>query len=114
MEENEFIVLDRWKASSWTYRLASGVSMPLVGKLCSLLVEPDYTIILNGHANAVEMRDAYEKDEELQRKVRWFYEAYHDENIETSVQINANQSRDVISKYVVSRLEEVGIMPFDA
>lgn len=110
LRENDYVILDRWSASSWVYGLATGLSNRFVTTLLSLVKKPDYTIILNGPARVKETRDVYEADLDLQRRVRVYYDLYALENECSATLINATQSKQDVFEQIVNILKHQGLV----
>lgn len=77
MKDNHYVVLDRWGLSAIVYGDATGVNKWFNRVLFSLLKKPDVTLIMHGQSfrRSSTVDDSYEKDNELQARVK---EHYHD------------------------------------
>lgn len=102
----DYVILDRWKLSTYVYGKATEVHPILLRVFDYLLVEPDVTIILGGSAQVDEARDSYERDSELQRLVRTTYAKIANEKDKHFV-INANQTREAVHNDIVNVLKNV-------
>lgn len=70
----DYIVFDRWAASSVMYGTAEGLPNWYVMFLYSFLMKPDVTVVLSGTSyKRPGAEDSYEKDTALQRRVREEY-----------------------------------------
>lgn len=76
----DYVIFDRWSLSTIVYGTAEGLVKEDVEEACRLLTSPDYTIVLLGKSHAHEAEDVYERDENLQRKVREIYATWVKEN----------------------------------
>jgi thymidylate kinase len=77
MKHNDVVVLDRWSLSAVIYGGATGVNNPFNMLLFHLLKKPDVTVVFHGQSfrrNTVD--DSYEKDTELQARVKEGYHAW--------------------------------------
>ncbi len=92
-KDYDYIIFDRWSPSTWVYGLATGLPRWYVDFLLRGIKKPDYVVILNGMPHVTEMRDVYEKDSDLQSRVRDLYISYADENHEICSVIDANMGR---------------------
>lgn len=70
----DYIILDRWALSGLVYGEAEGVPRWYSDALFNNLIRPDCTIVLVNAPHVKEGRDVYEKDTELQAKVRMLYQ----------------------------------------
>jgi thymidylate kinase len=93
MKDNDYVIFDRWSPSTWVYGLATGLPRWYVEFLLVGIKDPDYVVILNGIPHVNEMRDVYEKDHELQARVRNLYLTYANEHPDICSVIEANLGR---------------------
>ncbi len=93
MKDHDYVVFDRWSPSTWVYGLATGLPRWYVDFLLLGIKKPDYVVILNGMPHVAEMRDVYEKDRDLQSRVRQLYLDYSNENPDISSVIEANMEK---------------------
>jgi dTMP kinase len=88
-----YVICDRWIASAFAYGTAEGMTQENLLWLASLhdyLPKPDLTIYLEVSLEEARKRkpvpdDRYEADAELQEKVRAWYRAYYQEQLEDPV-----------------------------
>lgn len=108
--DNDYVILDRWFPSAWVYGLADGLNKFYVEALLKLGRRADYTVILQGRPQVDEMRDDYEKDSDLQSRVRKLYEDYHELNLQDTVLVQANRTRKEVHEQIVASLSQEGII----
>lgn len=86
----DFIILDRWSASSIVYGSATGVNFRFNQFLQKFLITPDLTLVLSGkqYKRPYEKNDSYESDKILQENVKKGYDDFVKNNKETCVIIN--------------------------
>lgn len=97
-----YIIFDRWKLSGFVYGKATG-SKSILTALFKILPEMDYTIVLHGQKFSRNCEDSFEKDNELQAKVRELYKTVAEENGYKI--INCNQPKEVIHSTVVEYIK---------
>lgn len=104
---NDYIVLDRWSLSAVVYGDATGVN-PLFSRiLYSLLRKPYLTIILNGvtyNRNSVD--DSFEKDSDLQKKVKEGYYNWSKNNFKNTVIIDNKNDQDTIHNQILEKIKQ--------
>lgn len=110
LDENDYVVFDRWSPSTWVYGLATGLPRWYVDFLLLGIKQPDHVIILDGSPHVAEMRDVYEKDFDLQERVRNLYRVFSEENSGKTDLIKANQERDVVFDLSFTALNRAGIV----
>lgn len=89
---NDVIVFDRWSLSAWAYGVPDGAWEWLTKWMLNRLIEPDYTIILDGNPHVDGDGDSYESDAAYQKEVRARYVQWLVMSPDTRViQVNANQ-----------------------
>lgn len=109
---NDYIIFDRWSLSSVVYGEASGLSRKFGENLYRKLRKPNYTIILLGRAHQHEAEDVYEKDEELQKKVRLLYKQWANENpYESCIVKSDDRNVSSVAANITTALENAGIIP---
>jgi len=99
-KDYDYVVMDRWSLSTVIYGSASGVPLEFTEKLYKRLREPDYTIVLLGNSHSHEAEDEYEKDSELQKRVRTLYYEWATARPDTSSVIDCNDSRENVAKNI--------------
>lgn len=110
MKENDFIIFDRWSPSTWVYGLATGLPKWYVEFLLFGIKKPDYVVILNGMPHVTEMRDVYEKDVDLQSRVRDLYRIYAEKNGDRCDIIEANQDRKEVLEQAFQGLRRAKVI----
>jgi thymidylate kinase len=108
--KNDIIIFDRWSLSTSVYGRAEGLSPEFVDFFYDKLRKPDYTFILIGEAHGHEPEDVYEKDLQLQRRVRKLYAAWGASHSHESHTINCRNPRDLITAEMVGVLKGLGII----
>lgn len=89
----DYIILDRWKLSGFVYGKATGAK-PILTHLFKILPDVDYTIVLHGKKFSRGCEDSFEKDNELQSRVRELYKTVSEQNCYKL--INCNQPKETI------------------
>lgn len=101
----DYIVFDRWAASSIVYGNASGANPTFVEFLYNRLWRPDATIVMQGLARSDDQEDVYEKDNMLQAKVRSGYADFYLTN-QLNVQLVDNVgTRDEVHRRIMRVLD---------
>lgn len=111
-DENDYVVFDRWSLSTLVYGTAGNANTLLNKFLFSIIKKPDYTIIINGLPKTKEMRDSYEKDNDIQRKVRALYSNYAEKNEGCCTMFNSISPIDVLSIKIINLLFEKNIIDY--
>src|SRR5581483_336173 len=75
MREHEIVILDRWALSGFVYGEAEGINPTLNKWMFNLVKRSDITLVLSGtsYKRSTTTDDSYEKDSDLQTKVRVAY-----------------------------------------
>ena len=107
-EQYDYIVMDRWSLSTVIYGMANNVPEDFTEKLYKRLRDPDFTIILLGESHQHEAEDEYEKDAELQSKVRKLYYEWSLARPGRSAVINCNEPREVVARNIQECLVDSG------
>lgn len=111
LEENDFIVFDRWSISMWAYGIPDGASSKLTLWMLSKIKEPDLTIILDGEQFARKVNDSYESDFRYQNHVRAMYMFWAMATDSSHICIvEANQTVENVKNDIVSALKRKGIL----
>lgn len=107
VRECDYVILDRWKLSTQVYGICTGAKRWLLKIFDRLLIEPDATVILFGRPQVDEVRDVYEKDSDLQHRVkrRYILEGMLGDPDRVRL-INANLSREEVASMIWSALKE--------
>lgn len=112
LKNNDVIIFDRWSISMWAYGVTDGASETLTRWMLNCISEPDYTILLDGlRFTREQTNDSYESDTKYQSKVRSMYLSWalsHD-CMHVSI-VNANQSIEDVTKDIISKLKQKGII----
>lgn len=112
----DYVILDRWAASSIVYGQASGIkNKTFLYFLYNRLFKPDVTLVLNGKSfehNTV--KDSYEKDDEFQDLVRHYYKRFIADSNELNgveetrsrvIEINSEKDKNTLSKIILQKIE---------
>ena len=74
LEENEIVILDRWALSGWVYGSAEGINDSLNKWMFNRAKRADVVLVLSGTSYKRKAADdSYERDTDLQSKVRILY-----------------------------------------
>jgi thymidylate kinase len=109
----DYIVLDRWSLSMWSYGLAAGVNKNVIKMMIKAVDKPDVNVILQGKSFPKEDVDTYETDVELQRAVHTNYlKAGSDKSLYnlTYCFINANDDQECVHNNIIKSLERQNIL----
>ena len=113
LDENDFIVFDRWSISMWAYGVPDGANATLTRWMLSMIAEPDATVVLDGERFKRDRADdSYESDTAYQRVVRGMYLNWvcsHDP--ERVGLVNANQEVYKVTADIVEMLEDMFVIP---
>lgn len=110
-DECDFVVADRWSASTYAYGRAAGLHPRILSALCSASRRPDYTFVLLGNSHLHEAEDTFESDGNLQSRVRNAYVEWAScHGSECSV-LDCNQDRGLIAAEIVLVLQTLGMVP---
>lgn len=101
-EENDFIVLDRWKLSAIIYGYATGADPVKTHQQCKSLRDPELTIVLSGRPHIERIDDTYEADKQLQSSVRFLYHQYVVNNPDICVEINCNEHSSFVHENIMN------------
>lgn len=104
-EDNDFIVLDRWKLSAKIYGFATGADPIRIEEQCKALRDPELTIVLTGVSHIERLDDTYEADKQLQPAVRFLYKQWANCNPELCVEINCNEQRSIVHEKIIDALK---------
>jgi thymidylate kinase len=110
MKDHDYIIFDRWSPSTWVYGLATGLPRWYVDFLLLGIKRPDYVVILNGTPHVTEMRDVYEKDKDLQSRVRDLYLDYANENPDVCSVISANADKTEVLELTFQSLMKAKVI----
>jgi len=110
VKDNDFIIFDRWSASSYVYGKASGVSEFFLRKMMNKLVQPDVTIVLDGESHVNEYRDVYEKDRLFQRRVRAHYIDFVSRCKCCATVIDASRKQFDVLNEIVDYIDKLGML----
>jgi thymidylate kinase len=107
----DYIVFDRWSTSTSVYGMAEGLSKEYVNSMYRRLRSPDVVVVLNGKSHRHEAEDVYEKDTNLQKKVRVLYEDWVIDNSKISCTVSCEGTKESVSRDIVSCLTNMGVLP---
>lgn len=107
MNAYDVVILDRWSASVLVYGYASNVNKKLALKMFTLLRHADITVILNGSSFNKDNKDSYEKDNELQTRVKKYYTEYQNDynSIRNILNLSPNQDIQKIHKTIIDYID---------
>lgn len=107
MNAYDVIILDRWSASVLVYGYASNVNKKLALKMFTSLRHADITVILNGNSFNKDNKDSYEKDNELQTRVKKYYTEYQNDynSIRNILNLSPNQDIQKIHKTIIDYID---------
>ena len=107
MNAYDVIILDRWSASVLVYGYASNVNKKLALKMFTSLRHADMTVILNGSSFNKDNKDSYEKDNELQTRVKKYYTEYQNDynSIRNILNLSPNQDIQKIHKTIIDYID---------
>lgn len=91
-----FFILDRWTLSTRVYGEATGVSKERTDHILKGLMEPDLTFILDGDPFKKADLDTWEKNADLQLKVRDLYRRHAQDASKDYILIDANQDIETV------------------
>jgi len=106
----DYLIMDRWSLSTVIYGAASGVNTNFTENLYRMLREPDHTIVLLGKAHQHVAEDVYEKDTELQLKVKELYRQWAESRPGKTTIIDCNDSREKIFDNIIDCLLDVDVI----
>ena len=110
----DYIILDRWSLSMWSYGKAAGVDQRVIKMMIKAVDSPDINIILSGTSFPKEDVDTYEKDISLQKAVHTNYLEINENKIFSDLKccfINANDDQDHVHNNVIKNLKNQNIIP---
>jgi len=97
----DVVVLDRWTLSGRVYGAEAGVADEVTDCIQRGLVEPDLTLLLDGTPFAAPAEDdAYEADQDFQRRLRDRYRAWAQTRPDARI-IDANRSEHTVCQDLV-------------
>jgi len=107
MNAYDVIILNRWSASVLVYGYASNVNKKLALKMFTSLRHADITVILNGSSFNKDNKDSYEKDNELQTRVKKYYTEYQNDynSIRNILNLSPNQDIQKIHKTIIDYID---------
>lgn len=107
MNAYDVVILDRWSASVLVYGYASNVNKKLALKMFTSLRHADITVILNGNSFNKDNKDSYEKDNELQTRVKKYYTEYQNDynSIRNILNLSPNQDIQKIHKTIIDYID---------
>lgn len=104
----DVVILDRWSASVLVYGLSTGVNNKVVNRMFKALKHADITVILNGESFNKKNKDSYEKDDNLQMRVKKYYTKYQNDYINKKkiLVLSPNQELGVIHNMIVNYINK--------
>ena len=104
----DVVILDRWSASVLVYGLSTGVNNKVVNRMFKALKHADITVILNGESFNKKNKDSYEKDDNLQMRVKKYYTKYQNDYINKKkiLVLSPNQELNVIHNMIVNYINK--------
>lgn len=107
----DFIILDRWYASSIVYGDATGVNKRFNRALQKLLIKPDITFILEGkrYKRPYEKNDSYESDRILQDSVKMGYKVFSMNVYNDAVMINNEGTPDEVHHKIIKSCKNYNV-----
>lgn len=107
----DYIIFDRWSLSALVYGSATGVNEPLNFWLYNKLRKADTTIVMceKSFRRSSTQDDSYERDSDLQAKVRNGYRVWAEMNPLDHVLINNEQPVEDVHQDVLIKLAMFGI-----
>jgi thymidylate kinase len=105
----DFIVLDRWYASSIVYGDATGVNKRFNHMLQKFLIKPDVTFILEGqrYKRPYEKNDSYESDKILQDSVKLGYKLFSENINNNALMINNEGTPSEVHHKIICELRRL-------
>jgi len=112
MKQYNFVVLDRWKLSSIVYGDATSVHKGFNRWLNGLLSKPDLTIVMceRSFKRSSTVDDSYEKDSDLQSRVREGYKVWALEHPSDHALISNDQPKQDVHDDIMAELIVRGIV----
>jgi len=107
----DIVILDRWALSGWVYGSAEGINESLNKWMFNRARQADITLVLSGTSyKRKQADDSYERDTDLQSKVRVLYRNAG-LNWPGYVCVDNHDSIDEVHQSVVALLANLGIIP---
>ena len=106
---NDYVILDRWDLSAIVYGAASGASSERTEELCARLRKPDLTLVLHGKSHIDRRDDVYEKNNDLQLRVRALYHDWATKHEDCEL-ISCEGSRMEVHGRIVKALSSHGLV----
>jgi thymidylate kinase len=112
MKVYDVVILDRWALSGWIYGDAEGINRSLNKWMFNRVKRADITLVLSGtsYKRSTTTDDSYEKDNDLQAKVRI---AYRDVGLNWPghALVDNHDSIDDVQDSIQALLENLSIVP---
>ena len=112
VRDNEVVILDRWALSGYAYGRAEGISDWLNKWMFNRVKKVDQTLVLYGasYRRDGQADDSYERDTELQKRVKeiYYYAGLHFPN--HSIVFN-DVPVEKVHERILDKLEEKGLIP---
>lgn len=111
MKAYDLVILDRWALSGYIYGKCEGISEWLNDWMYKRAKRADLVLVFygNSYKRSTTQDDSYEKDTDLQRRVKdmYFYRGLG----EGHVLVKNDVSIDGVNDLVLGRLKEAGLIP---
>lgn len=110
LKENDIVILDRWRLSTYVYGYCTSKSNFLSKLLMCLSKKPDITFVFEGKSFKRDNQDVYEKNNNLQEDIRIMYHEFANKHSNDHFIVNANQEKKEILEQIFMRLQEKKIV----
>lgn len=101
LRDNDYVILDRWRASVWVYGLTGGVATWILFRMLYSLRGSDVTFVLTGSNKRSVPDDCYENDVAFQKYVGSNYDVW------SKMMRGVERSEEVVAVDTDRRLETV-------
>lgn len=105
----DFILFDRWSLSSLVYGSATGTNARFMTVLYNALRKPDTNVIILSERFDEAARDVYEKDSDLQQKVRKGFHDWSCYSANVAVRFGT-QPREQVHEFIWRALDVKGLL----
>jgi thymidylate kinase len=109
--EYDYLIFDRWSLSTTVYGKASGVDDGFVNYFYKKLRKPDFTLVLLGKPHSHVAEDVYEKDNELQEKVRKLYADWVNKHPREAHVVASDRSKESVFTEIIVVLKTTRSIP---
>lgn len=104
LQNNDYVLFDRWHVSMWAYGLAGGANEEMTNALIDTLVKPDITFVFHGKCKRDEKNDFYESDAVYQKCVALYYILWTCWN-DYAKEVYADQSIQSVTDTIIQQIE---------